>query len=170
MNLKISYQIDKVTFARIYRAHCHYKFHLRRSFILSCCLLVFVVFMKFVYETEFDGMEYIIGVLVIASGLCNLICDFIIPKVAYKNLVEQQAAHGNMTIQDEGLQFHNELGDIFRSWDQYNKCIETEDAFLLYQRDLFTIIMKKDCKEEWKNIRVLLKERVNQGKEIKQKK
>lgn len=170
MKLKVSYQINEAAFIRIYRCHCHYKFHLRRSLLLSCFLWLFVVIMEKGYSMDFDGMEGIISILVIVSALFNVLCDLLLPKTAYKNLKQQQADHGTMTIQDDGLIFHDEHGDIFRSWDQYQKCIEAEDAFLLYQRDLFTIIMKKDDNEELENIRYLLKEKVNQGKVIKQRK
>lgn len=170
MKIKSSYQIDEATFIRIYRAHCHYRFHLRRSFYLSWCLLILVTVMEQRYGMDFEGMDYVIVTLVIISTLFNGICDFLVPKAAYKNLKKQKADHGTMIIQNDGVIFEEMQREIYRDWNQYQNCIETADAFILYQRDLFTIIMKNCCNGQIDEVRNLLKEKVNRGKTIKQKK
>lgn len=167
MNLKITNQIDEAAFVRIYRAHCHYKYRVRKSFVLSCILLLFVMFMKHGYGTDFDGMEYIIMVLVVMSGICNVICDGWYPKIAYKQWMRQYDRHETMILKNDGYSVQTEQGKIFRQWDLYQKCMETEDAFLLYQRDLFTIMMKEQNKDEVDAVRALLTEKVNHGKIMK---
>lgn len=168
MNLTVTYQIDEAAFIRIYRAHCHDQFHLRRSFGLSILLLVVMVVLL-ANGMDFDGMENIVVVLVIISGLCNGYCDFYLPKAAWKNLRMQGEDQGTLIIQNETITMKKRQGDIVRCWNQYQRVIETADAFLLYQRNLFTILMKNCIGDQLDEVRELLKTNINHGKPIKQK-
>lgn len=170
MLIKKSYRMSKAVFTRIYRTHCHIKFHIRRSMVLSFCLLMFGLIMDKVFNKDYGWLNAVVAVLFFVSVLCNYICEVRIPKAAYLGLYENDQDQSFISITDEGISFGEEKNLMYHSWDQYNQCYETKDAFLLYQKELFTIIWKEACEEQVDEVRELLKKKVNHGKAIPMKK
>jgi len=170
MKIKQTYKITPEVFTEVYRTHCHIKFHIRRSMYLSIGLFLFGMVMEKGYGKDFGWINSVVVVLVIVSVLCNLLCDFVLPKSAYKALCAQKADTGVITIQDDGLIFGEGQMSIRKTWDQYEVCVETKSAFLLYQKDLFTMILKETCEQHVEEVRSLLQNKVNKGKNIPYKK
>ncbi len=170
MRIEKSYRISESVFTRIYRAHCHIKFHIRRSMVLSFCLLVFGLVMDLGFDKDYGWMNGIVAVLFIVSLLCNYVCEVQIPKAAYRSLYEDEQDHSTIVLDEDGVSFGEGNNLVYRSWDQYHQCFETKDAFLLYQKDFFTMIWKEVCDDQVAEVRELLKEKVNHGKPLRIKK
>lgn len=169
MHIKQSYRMSEAVFTRIYRTHCHIKFHIRRSMVLSFCLLMFGLVMDIGFNKDYGWMNAIVTVLFIVSVLCNYICEYRIPRAAYLSLYENEQEQSTVTITDDGISFKEGNDLMYRSWDQYTQCYECKDAFLLYQKELFTMIWKDVCKDQVDEVRELLKDKVNHGKSIRLK-
>lgn len=170
MIIEETYHMSEEVFTRIYRAHCHIKYHMRRSLVMSFLLLAFGLVMEYGYQKDFRRLNLCILVLLIICLICNYICDYRIPKVAYLGMYENQDEQTFIKITESGIHFGKDIDEYSRNWNQFDKCYETKDAFLLYQKDAFTMIWKQICKDQVDEVRDLLKERVNHGKEIKLKK
>lgn len=170
MRIKSSYHIDQATFTQLYRVHCHVKFHLQRSMILSALLLVIGEVLERGVGMNFGWMNSVVFILVIISVLCNLVCDYWMPKTAFKHLVDMHQNEGIITITEDELIFGEGKQAVHRKWSQYTSCIEAEAGFLIYQRDMFTILLKESCGNQLEEVTTLLQNKVNHGKPIKRKK
>lgn len=166
MKIKGSYTIDYDTFLPIYRIHNQVKFHLHRYMILSVLLLCIGEFLEKGMHMEFGALNSMVLILVFASIGLNLLADFILPKQAYKNLQMACLDHGVITIQEQVIIFGEGSQKVEKNWSRYTSCVETETAFLLYQKDQFTIIPKQIMGDHIDDVRSLLKDRVNKGKSI----
>ncbi len=170
MKIKLKYHFSEALFTKIYRTHCHIKFHIRRSMIMSILLLLFGLIMEKGYGKDYGWLNSVVIVLVIISVVCNYLCDYRIPKIAYRELCEQHQDDNVITLQEDGLLFGEGRDSVHRSWEQYDQCFETADAFLLYQKNLFTILLKDACGSQVDEVRDLLVNKVNKGKKIAFKK
>lgn len=170
MIVKQSYHMSEEVFTRIYRTHCHIKFNIRRSLVLSFLLLVFGLVMEHGFHKDYGVLNGIVLVLFLISLLCNYFCDYRIPRAAYRSMYDDADEQSILVIQENGVSF-GEGGDrYFRSWDQFETCYETQDAFLLYQKDVFTMVWKDACGSKLDEVRDLIRANVNQGKPIPMKK
>lgn len=167
-----SYHMSEEVFTRIYRAHCHIKYHMRRSLVMSFLLLVFGLVMEYGFQKDFKWMNLIVLVLFIICLLCNYICDYRIPRLAYFSMYENEQELSTIKIEENGIcSGEGDYGSCHR-WDQFNKCYETKDAFLLYQKDTLIMIWKGVCDNDSQldEVRKLLQDNVNHGKAIAFKK
>ncbi len=170
MNITGTYQISKEDFEEIYRAHCHYKFHLRRSMYLSVALLVFGVTMEQGFAMDLGWVNTMDSVLFVISLLCNLFCDFYLPKEEYKRFHAQKKDQGVISIQEDILIYGEGSQAVSKEWNQFKRCLETRKAFLLYQGDMFSILWKEACGEQVDEVRTLLSQKINHGRPIITKK
>lgn len=169
MLIQASYHMSEAVFIRIYRVHCHIKFHIRRSMVMSLCLLLFGLVMQYGFDKDYEWLNGIVAILFLVSVACNYVCEYQIPKAAYRELYENENDQTIVEIQDDGIRYGKGQNVIFYSWDRYHQCYETKDAFLLYQRDLFTMVWKEACGSQIDDVRCLLAEKVNHGKPLKVK-
>lgn len=170
MNIKEKFEIDYPTFLSLYRIHCHFKFHLHRSMILSTILFCSGLFFERGLHINFGSINAMMLVILIASIVLNLLADFYLPKIAYKNLKMSGMSQGIVSITDNEIEFGEGINRTKRVWPQYTSCIETKEAFLLYQKDQFTILLKAIFPNQIDEVRNLLQQKVNKGKPIKRKK
>lgn len=170
MNIKGTYNIDYETFLPIYRIHNQVKFHLHRYMVFSVLLLCVGMFLEKGMHMDFGAVNSMVIILVFASVGLNLLADFILPKQAYKNLQMAHLDQGIITIQNQSILFGEKSQKIEKNWNFYTSCIETDTAFLLYQKDQFTILPKEIMDGHVDDVRNLLKEKVNKGKSIVWKK
>ena len=170
MIVKQSYHMSEEVFTSIYRAHCHIKFNIRRSMVLSFLLLLFGLAMEYVFHKDYGMLNGIVLVLFLISLLCNYVCDYRIPKTAYRSMYDDADEQSTLMIQEDGVSFGEGGNRYFRSWDQFEKCYETKDAFLLYQKDVFTMVWKEACGSKLEEVRNLIRTNVNRGKPIPMKK
>lgn len=170
MKITGSFQITEEAFEELYRAHCHHKYHLRRSMYLSVALLIFGVVMERGYQMDFGWINNMDAVLFVLSVISNVFCDFYLPKAEYKKLCSQKGDHGVVSLDEESLTFGEGSMQISREWKTFDDCIETKQAFLLYQKDTFTILCKEICGEHTDDVRKLLEEKVRKGRPVLLKK
>ena len=103
MRIEKTYRISESVFTRIYRAHCHIKFHIRRSMVLSFCLLVFGLVMDIGFDKDYGWMNGIVAVLFVVSLLCNYVCEVQIPKTAYRSLYENEQDQSMILLDEDGV-------------------------------------------------------------------
>lgn len=169
MKITNHYQISYSEFLKLYRVHSHVKFHLRRYMILAVILFCLgEVFEKFL-NMDFASINSMIFIILVVSIALNILADFVLPKQAYHSLKMNHQEEGTVTITEDALIFGEGRQKLIKQWSAYTSCIETDTAFLLYQRDQFTILLKEVCGSQIENVRELLKEKVNKGKKIKVK-
>lgn len=170
MNIKGTYQISEEDFKELYRAHCHYKFHLRRSMYLSVALLIFGVTMENGFAMDLGWVNTVDSILFVVSLICNLFCDFYLPKAEYQRFHAQKKDQGVITVNEEGLIFGENNQIVTKEWKKFDRCLETNKAFLLYQGDMFSILWKEVCGNQLDEVRNMLSKKINHGRPILLKK
>lgn len=169
MNIKGEYHISKEAFIHIYQVHVKYRFKLRRSLYMSIALFAFGLCMEYGAKMEFSFLNTFVFWIMIAAFVVNLLSDFVLPKTAYNNLKLQEMTDGWMELHDTYLQMGKAHQGIKKEWSTFDACIECEEAFLLYKKDSFTILMKSMMETNIDEVRLFLKEHVNKGNDIKYK-
>ncbi len=166
MNITGSYQISQTEFEEVFRIHIRYKFRMRRTMYLSVALLIFGVSMEHFFFMNFGWINRINAVLFVIIILFNFFCDFRWPKMAYQRYCEQEMDRHVITLQDNQMIIGDDWKSVKEYWSDFQDCIETEKAFLLYKKDMLYILWKQVCPDQVDRVRQLLQEKIKDGRSI----
>lgn len=166
MKLLTKFEIHKDEFIDAYRVHVKYKFKLQRSMILSVLLFTFGMVMEYAFQLDFNFINnFVFWIMIIAIAM-NLTSDYLLPKMAYNNLLSNATNKGEVEMNDEKIIFiYGKIRDE-QAWNDYDHCIETDASFLLYKKDIFKVLVKDSFKNEIDEVRNILIEKVNGGNKI----
>lgn len=167
MNIKGIYNISKDEFIHIYQVHVNYKFKLRRSLYMSVGLFAFGLAMEYGVGMDFSFINTLVFWIMIAAFVINMLSDFVLPKTAYKNMLASGMTEGFIEMNDNYLCIgKNSSQSLKKDWNDFDSCIECDEAFLLYKRDSFTILVKSIIQEDMDVVRSFLKNKVNKQNNI----
>lgn len=170
MNIKGINEISKKDFIHIYRSHVRYKFKLRRSLYMSVGLFVFGLLMEYGIGMDFSFLNTFVFWIMVAAYIVNAMSDYVFPKIAYNTIKDAGKIDGWIELQDTYVLIRDKGSkEEKKEWNVFDTCIECEEAFLLYEKDQFTIIMKTVLHNELDNVRSFLKDKVNKGRTIQYK-
>lgn len=165
MKIEGKFEISKSDYIDIYRIHVKYKFKLQKYMIASVLLFAFGMIMQFIgVDLKFANM--LVAVVMIAAIALNLIADFTFPKTAYKGLVMNDKDKGKFILDDESLIMIYGKVKLKKTFDNYDSCIETDTAFLLYRKNEFDVLFKSNLSNQMDEVRNILVEKVNKGKKL----
>ena len=163
MKLERKFDITKSEYIDIYRIHVKYKFKLQKYMLASVLLFAFGMVMQFI-GVDLKFANILVGIVMAAAILLNLVADFIFPSTAYKNLLLNEKNKGRFILEDDHLTLIYGKVKSKRAWSDYDACLETNIEFLLYRKNEFDVLLKSTISDHTDEVRSLLNHHVNKGK------
>lgn len=170
MKLQLKHHVSRETYCESYRFYHRQRFH-SSQLLLVCVSLYFIEILIKLYAGENVNFTMNLTlIIIIISTIIQFVNEYIFPKIEYRNLEENGLTDTTVTITDDYIMYGIGMDSDSNNWNEYIKCIETPNSFLLLKKTSFSLLMKTEFDEDMVLLRRIIVEKVNKGKPLKFKK